>query len=230
MRTARPPEGSRHRSSQSEGTPLNAARPPEGSQHRSSQSEGTPLNTARPPEAGSHSRWQSEGTPVNKQPAVPPILVFGWGNLSRGDDALGPLCVGQLRDALATDSRVECLDDYQLQVEHALDLVGRERVLFVDASLRCNAPFEVTQLQPQQDASFTTHAMSPQALMQVFRDLHGQPPPPCTLLAIRGGSFELGEPPGALALAHLSAALSWAQGWLATGATGPSPQAGPAHA
>ncbi len=190
------------------------------------------MNTAPGrPEASSHHSPQGEGTPVAMpRPDVPPILVFGWGNLSRGDDALGPLCVGQLRDALATDSRVECLDDYQLQVEHALDLVGRERVLFVDASLRCHAPFEVTQLQPQQDASFTTHAMSPQALMQVFRDLHGQPPPPCWLLAIRGRSFELGEPPGAGALEHLAAALSWAQGWLATGATGTSQQPGPAHA
>ena len=28
---------------------------------------------------------------------VLPLLVFGWGNLSRGDDALGPLRVEQLR-------------------------------------------------------------------------------------------------------------------------------------
>ena len=210
---------------------MRTARPPEGSRHRSSQSEATPVDTAGPPQASSHRRSQIEGTPVNTPPpAVRPILVFGCGNLSRGDDALGPLCVGQLRDALAAGGRVECLDDYQLQIEHALDLVGRERVLFVDASLRCDAPFEVTPLQPRQDASFTTHAMSPQALMQVFRDLHGQPPPPCTLLAIRGGSFELGAPPSAAALAHLAAALSWAQGWLAVGATGTSPQPGQAHA
>jgi hydrogenase maturation protease len=146
--------------------------------------------------------------------AVAPLLVFGWGNLSRGDDALGPLCIEQLRAAFAADHRVEFLDDYQLQVEHALDLVGRERVLFVDASLICPAPFEATRLQAAQDASFTTHAMSPQALMQVFCDLQGVPPPPCTLLAIRGERFELGEPPSAQALAHLDSALQWAKTWL----------------
>lgn len=148
-----------------------------------------------------------------------PLLVFGWGNLSRGDDALGPLCVQRLR-ALAeaaglADGTVEYLDDYQLQVEHALDLVDRQRVLFIDASLSCRAPFEATALQPAADASFTTHAMSPQALLQVFCTLQGRPPPACTLLAIRAQRFELGEPPGAAALGHLDAALQWALGWLA---------------
>ena len=146
------------------------------------------------------------------QPA--PVLVFGWGNLSRGDDALGPLCLEQLRKSFAGDARMEFLDDYQLQVEHALDLVGRSQVLFVDASLNCPAPFEVTPLQAAQDASFTTHAMSPQSLMQVFSDLQGSAPPPCTLLAIRGERFELGEPPTPQALEHLDAALAWAKDWL----------------
>jgi hydrogenase maturation protease len=149
--------------------------------------------------------------------SVAPLLVFGWGNLSRGDDALGPLFIERLRalcDGCGLTAQIDFLDDYQLQIEHALDLVGRQRVLFVDASLTCAAPFEVTPLQPLQDASFTTHAMSPQALMQVYRDLHGQAPPPCTLLAIRGEQFELGEPPGAVALDNLAAALQWAEDWL----------------
>lgn len=154
---------------------------------------------------------------------VPPLLVFGWGNLSRGDDALGPLCIEHLRDALASCPAVECLDDYQLQIEHALDLVGRQRVLFVDASLTCQAPFEVTQLRAVQDASFTTHAMSPQAVMQVFRELRGEEPPPCTLLAIRGESFELGEPPSPGAMANLAAAQRWAQAWLEAPASQCSP-------
>ena len=145
---------------------------------------------------------------------VAPILVFGWGNLSRGDDALGPMLVDRLRVGPGWDVRVDYLDDYQLQVEHALDLAGRQRVLFVDASLRCQAPFEVTRLQARRDASFSTHAMSPQAVMQVFRDLQGIAPPPCTLLAIRGRSFELGDPPQSDALVCLEAALRWAHNWL----------------
>ncbi|RAS17382.1 hydrogenase maturation protease [Paraburkholderia bryophila] len=145
-----------------------------------------------------------------------PLLVFGWGNVSRGDDALGPLFVQQM-GALAGSSvgiRVDFLEDYQLQIEHALDLTGRERVLFVDASLNCAAPFEVTRLHAARDASFTTHAMSAQSVMQVYRELSGMASPPCTLLAIRGTGFELGESPGRQALINLSQALVWGQHWL----------------
>jgi hydrogenase maturation protease len=145
---------------------------------------------------------------------VTPLLVFGWGNLSRGDDALGPLCVQSLRDRSDGGASVEYLDDYQLQIEHALDLVGRERVLFVDASLSCRAPFQVTIISPQRDASASTHALSPQGLMQVFRELFGEDPPPCALLEIRGERFELGEPLCRSGRNHLDQALQWAQTWL----------------
>jgi hydrogenase maturation protease len=156
---------------------------------------------------------------------VAPVLVFGWGNPSRGDDALGPMLLEQL-DALlaATPPRgVELLTDFQLQVEHALDLAGRQRVLFVDASLNCAAPCEVTALTAARDMSFSTHAMSPQAVMQVFRDLHGIEPPPCTLLAIRGERFELGEPPSEAARANLALAVAWTLRWLAAQNSGGAP-------
>jgi hydrogenase maturation protease len=162
-----------------------------------------------------HSRRspQGEGTRLCASRSAP-VLVFGWGNLSRGDDALGPLCIERLREMAGHDGQVEFLDDYQLQVEHALDLVGRARVLFVDASRTARAPFEVQPVTARQDASFTTHAMSPQALLQVYRDVHGQEPPDCTLLGIRAASFALGEPPSALALSHLEAAVDWARAWI----------------
>lgn len=151
---------------------------------------------------------------------VAPLLVFGWGNPSRGDDALGPLFVEQLPARLSTSLRqgVDRLDDFQLQVEHALDLVGRRRVLFVDASLRCAAPFEVTPIAAARDRSYSTHAMSPQAVLQVYCELYRQAPPPATLLAIRGEAFELGAPLGTAARAYLARALDWAAGWVADGA------------
>ncbi len=169
---------------------------------------------------------------------VAPLLVLGWGNPSRGDDALGPLFIEQLlehldtRPGAALAHRVECLTDFQLQVEHALDLVGRQQVLLVDASLNCAAPFEVTLLQPARDASFTSHALSPAALMQVYRDLQGVAAPPCLMLAIRGERFELGAPPSAAALSNLALAVAWCRRWLAAqaplDATALSPKA--AHA
>lgn len=151
-------------------------------------------------------------TILNVPPA--PLLVFAWGNRSRGDDALGPLLLDRLRPLVQADLSVDFLEDYQLQIEHALDLAGRSRVLFVDASLSCTAPFEVTELVAARDASVTTHTLSAPALLQVFCDLHGHAPPPSTLLAIRGEVFELGAPLSSTAHANLELALGWCQRWL----------------
>ncbi|MEI8156116.1 MAG: hydrogenase maturation protease [Burkholderiales bacterium] len=148
--------------------------------------------------------------------AKPAILVLGWGNLSRGDDALGPLFVAGLQERLADElhQQVEFLEDYQLQVEHALDLDGRRHVLFVDASLDCPAPFLVVPVHAQRDTSYTSHALSPEALMQVFEDLHGHAAPAATLLALRAEVFGLGEPLSALAQGNLQAGLEWGLNWV----------------
>jgi hydrogenase maturation protease len=146
----------------------------------------------------------------------PPLLVLGWGNLSRGDDALGPLFVAALRDRLSDHASIEFLDDYQLQIEHALDLVGRRQVLFVDASLTCATPFEAHTVQPRRDTSYTSHALTPEALLQVFVDSQGSLPPPATLLAIRGEAFGLGEPMSQAAKSHLLAAMTWGVSWATT--------------
>ena len=152
-----------------------------------------------------------------------PTLIFGWGNPSRGDDALGPLFLERL-EALAGAhpewGEIECLTDFQLQVEHALDLRGRARVLFVDASVNAPAPFTFSSLQPARDASFTTHAMTPEAVLQVYQDIEGQPPPSCWLLSISAYQFELGDALSAAAQENLAAALAWAEkSFLVRGAT-----------
>ncbi|MDD5037344.1 MAG: hydrogenase maturation protease [Methylococcaceae bacterium] len=142
---------------------------------------------------------------------MPKLLVFGYGNPSRGDDALGPL----LLERLGAVPGVERLTDFQLQVEHALDLDDRDLVLFLDAHLSCLSPFEFSQLTPACDNSYTTHAMSPAAVLQVYRQIRQRPPPPAFLLGIRGERFELGEGLSPSARNHLEAALSFVHGLLA---------------
>jgi hydrogenase maturation protease len=141
-------------------------------------------------------------------------LVFGYGNPGRGDDALGPMCVERLRGDAA--GAPELLTDFQLQPEHALDLRGRSRVLFVDASSTCAEPCEVLRLAPAPEASVFTHALAPGALLAVFERIEGCAPPPSWMLAIRGYTFELGEPLSARAVANLEAAIGCARAWLAT--------------
>lgn len=125
--------------------------------------------------------------------SIKPILILAYGNLSRGDDALAPLLLDYVQN-LAEDLRepVECLTDFQLQIEHALDLQQRQLVLFVDASVANKKPFEFKQLQPQYDFSYTTHSMNPAAVMQVYVEILKAPPPPCFLLTLQGVEFELG--------------------------------------
>lgn len=146
-----------------------------------------------------------------------PTLIFGWGNPSRGDDALGPLFVEQFATLAAHHpewGEVDCLTDFQLQVEHALDLQGRQRVLFVDASLDAPPACTLTRIEAARDASFTTHAMSPQAVLRVYADIDDGEPPPCWLLAIRGECFELGEALTGQALQSLATALLIAADWI----------------
>ena len=149
-----------------------------------------------------------------------PTLVFGWGNPSRGDDALGPLFVEHFETLAARHpewGEVECLTDFQLQVEHALDLQGRRRVLFVDASLDAPAPCSLIRIEAARDASFTTHAMSPQAVLKVYAEIDDGEPPPAWLLAIRGERFELGKDIGEAARGNLAEALEAAARWIEEG-------------
>lgn len=151
--------------------------------------------------------------PPPENAGVAGILVFGYGNPSRGDDALGPLLIERLESLLATadlppEGAVDCLTDFQLQIEHALDLHGRRLVLFVDAHVDCAPPWRLARLQPERDASFSTHAISPASVLQVYRDFHASPPPPSFLLGIRGERFELGEPLSPAAARHLDEALA----------------------
>jgi hydrogenase maturation protease len=140
-----------------------------------------------------------------------PLLIFAYGNPSRGDDALGP----QLLDLLA-ESRAQhpewpefdLVTDFQLQVEHSVDLEGRDLVLFIDASVSCPSPFLFSPLQPAQDARYTTHEMSPEAVLHVFEQVCQRPAPPSFLLSVRGESFELGEPLSRAAVENRDAALA----------------------
>jgi len=125
---------------------------------------------------------------------VKPILVFGYGNPSRGDDALGSELLESLKkNSVIRRDKIEFLTDFQLQIEHALDLEKRHMVLFADASVSCNGPFELHQLMPEHDLSYTTHAMSPAAVLQVYQSIKKEIPPPCFLLSIKAEQFELGE-------------------------------------
>ncbi len=125
---------------------------------------------------------------------IKPVLLFACGNPSRGDDALGPMLLQKVGESTLIDfEQVELLSDFQLQIEHAMDLRQRQLVLFTDASVSCKAPFEFSRLQPAYDPTYTSHAMSPAAVLSVYESIYQEQPPPGFLLSIKAERFELGD-------------------------------------
>jgi hydrogenase maturation protease len=144
-----------------------------------------------------------------------PVLVIGYGNPSRGDDAIGPRFLERLEAMRARDRDLDCFDtltDFQLQVEHAMDMHGYEQVIFVDAAVNLDRPFRFEILHAARDDSFTTHALNPAAVLAVYEGFYGLPSPESCLLSIHGERFDLGEDLSEAARASLDAAL----GFLAT--------------
>lgn len=161
-----------------------------------------------------------------------PWLVLAVGNPSRGDDALGPELIERLSLAEGTASDIEFLIDFQLQVEHALDLRGRHGVLFVDAArpgvVAERTDFDNTVVQGVHDKAAgavivplvaddqvtpASHALRAEAVLRVARQLDGDVPP-AWQLAIEGQSFALGEGLSEEAQNHLTHAIDLAQDWL----------------
>ncbi|RUQ30716.1 MAG: hydrogenase maturation protease [Candidatus Competibacteraceae bacterium] len=146
------------------------------------------------------------------------LLIIAVGNPSRGDDALGPLFLEHLTEwpePFNDQDKIELLTDFQLQIEHTIDLENRKLVLFVDASVSCRSPFQFSRLQPAKNTGYTSHALSPAVVLQIYGQINPDPPPPAFQLAIRGERFELGDPLSTMAQTNLILALTFASQLLA---------------
>ena len=168
---------------------------------------------------------------ITPTPPPPSRLVIGIGNPSRGDDAIGPVCIARLSALLTTQLStqlgaqlsehpsalnlpdVELLTDFQLQVEYALDLAGRDEVIFIDAAVDASAPFEFRSLTPNPsiENSHTSHVLSPEAVLATCVRIGATPPSHAYVLAIHGIAFELGEGLSPQAESNLNAALTFLQ-------------------
>lgn len=139
------------------------------------------------------------------------LVVLGWGNPGRGDDALAPLLCERLEAWLPTSpvaGRVAVVQDFQLQVEHALDLVDRPLVLFIDAEVGLAAPCQLRRQPPGGCFGPSSHAISPASVLDVYRRIHGHDAPPAFLLGVAGADFTLGADLSAPARENLERA--WA--------------------
>ena len=139
-----------------------------------------------------------------------PVVVFAVGNPSRGDDAIGPELCGRLEKWLKNEGladQIELIEDFQLQIEHVLDLQGRQLALFIDAGENTPAPYTFKQITPATCIAHTTHELPPEAVLQVYMQTEGCAPPPSFVLCVSGEKFELGEPLTVTASNHVEAAF-----------------------
>ncbi len=132
------------------------------------------------------------------------LVVFACGNVSRGDDGLGPLLLARV-EALRLDW-LTAVEDYQLNIEHALDLDGADLALFIDAGVGTPAPYSFSEAAADCALSHSTHALEPPAVLATFARITGRAPPPAFVLTIRGTQFELGAALSSEASVHLERA------------------------
>lgn len=132
----------------------------------------------------------SEDWPVaNRLDVESETLLIGIGNSGRSDDGLGWAFLDRIQQQAAFDGRVEYR--YQLQVEDAALISDVQHVIFID-SYRGELPngFQLTRCEPSRDFAFTTHVLSPGAVLSLCRDLYKRVPRADALM-IQGTSWDL---------------------------------------
>jgi len=162
--------------------------------------------------------------PLAEQPPMPataiaPTLVLAIGNPSRGDDAIGPLLAERLQAWLSSQPasrqrEIDVLCEQQLQVEHLLDLQGRERVLFVDAATQGEPTVHCRPQPVLAPPSFVSHACHPGQLLGLYQATLGLAPPDATLLTVTGEDFSLGADPSRIAQERMESAWHDLLAWL----------------
>ncbi len=146
-------------------------------------------------------------------------LILGWGNPGRLDDGLGPAFAETLETMDLPGVEVDA--DYQLQIEDAAEVASFERVVFDDADRSGAEPFWLRRLDSSPNgaaiASFTTHSVSPGAILTMTRELFDAEPE-AWLLGIRGYEFsEFGEGLSERAKENLRQAVEFVSSALRTG-------------
>jgi hydrogenase maturation protease len=139
----------------------------------------------------------------------PRILLIGYGNPGRCDDGLGPAVAEAVASMAIPGVTVDA--DYQLQVEDAALLAEHDVVIFADASVSAPDPFEFHPLEPSDEVSFTSHSISPQALLAMAQEYFGATARGYAL-AIRGHEFDaFGEQLSPKARQNLEVAVAFIQ-------------------
>jgi hydrogenase maturation protease len=151
------------------------------------------------------------GSGAQGRPAHPRVLVLGYGNPGRQDDGLGPAASARI-ETLGWPN-VTAYDNYQLNIEDALDVAEHDVVWFVDAARAGPSPYAVQPLAPAATLEFTSHLVRPEAILAMAHRYYGAAPQ-AFLLGIRGYAFEFVEALTPEAADNLQRAVEMLEAWL----------------
>ncbi|MAZ17706.1 MAG: hypothetical protein CL535_15435 [Ahrensia sp.] len=141
------------------------------------------------------------------------MLLIGYGNSGRCDDGLGPAFAERIAAMRLPDIEIDI--DYQLTVDHALAVADAERVVFADALMGSDAPFEFARIHPGAAGSLASHSLTPATVLELARTLYGKEPQ-AFVLGIAGAEFgEVKEGLSEDALHNLDLAEAFFLEWLA---------------
>ncbi|HCE43381.1 MAG TPA: hypothetical protein DET40_07520 [Lentisphaeria bacterium] len=141
------------------------------------------------------------------------VLIYGIGNPSRQDDALGILFTESMREWAEARGLPNLSFDsnYQLNIEDSLNISEKDIVIFVDASVEAIEDFSFRRLKASDKISFSTHSMDPESVLSLCEELFGKTPV-VYLLTIKGYSWNMDSQLTAGARRNLDEALEFMRG------------------
>jgi hydrogenase maturation protease len=124
---------------------------------------------------------------------MPGVLIIGYGNILRGDDAVGVLAARKLERHYRGDPEVAVVACQQLTPEMADDISHSMLTIFLDAdcsgqagAVRCN------RVTPENAPGGFTHHFNPASLVGAAEQLYGEVPEAFSI-TLTGRSFALGQ-------------------------------------
>jgi len=122
------------------------------------------------------------------------ILIYGYGNPGRQDDGLGNHFVEMAREWAAEQGLKNIAFDsnYQLNIEDAAEITGKDIVIFVDASLEDIDDFVLDEITPDAKVEFSMHAVSASYVVHLCKEIYPHCPA-AWLLHLKGYEWEFRE-------------------------------------
>lgn len=135
------------------------------------------------------------------------ILLIGIGNSGRNDDGMGWLFLDDIRKTGSIQFDLEYR--YQLQIEDADLIKNYQQVIFIDSTVEnIENGFYCEACKPEDNHSFTTHGLDPEAVLHLCNTLYNGNPE-AYIIGIQGYEWSLKHGLSQKAVRNINAALRY---------------------